>query len=121
MAQLPARRVLPGMMRFSTKLGIAGLLTGAALAAMAIGIARLQETATKGLASNVSPSFPDAVISIDLLSWASLATGITALLYTLYHRLRRQPSQRIAIEESTPTDAIPRQRLGLRGEFLLVL
>jgi hypothetical protein len=108
-------------MRFSTKLGIAGLLTGAALEAAAVGIAPPLETPTDGPAANVFTPFLEAAISINLLSRASLATGIIALLYTAYKHLRREPDANIAIGMPALSAAAPRQKFSLSAEFLLVL
>ena len=100
-------------MRFSTKLGTGGLLTGTALAAVAAGIALLQEAATHGPAANVPPSFPEAVISIELLSRAALATGIIALLYALYQHLQRESAPRASRSASAKSLSLRAQRSNL--------
>jgi hypothetical protein len=98
-------------MRFSTKLGIAGLLIWAVLEAVVIETPLPPET----------PPFLEAATSIQLLAWASLATGIIALCHSLFKQLRGEPEASIAREMTTPFAAIPRQPLGLGAEFLLVL
>jgi hypothetical protein len=107
-------------MSFSTRLGIAGLLTGAVLEAVAFGIWVLQEAPTDTPSANVFTPFLEAVISINLLSRASLATGIVALLYTAYKRLRHGPDAPVVIEAPAPA-AVSAQWLSLKTEFLVVL
>jgi hypothetical protein len=107
-------RIAVTKMRFSTKLGIAGLSTGAVLKAVSAGFAVPLDMPTEGPIANVSPSSVEAAISIQLLSRAALATGIVALLYALYKRLRHEP-------DAEPAPAILPQRLSLGAEFLVVL
>jgi hypothetical protein len=107
-------------MSFSIRLGLAGLLTGAVLQAAAAGIVVLQEAPTDTPSANIFTPFLEAAISINLLSWASLATGILALLYAVYKRLRSGPDEPIAAGAAAPA-ATSSQSLSLGGEFLLVL
>jgi hypothetical protein len=108
-------------MRFSTKLGIAAVLTWAALEAVAAGIALRLESPTDGPAANDFTPLLEASISINLLSRASLATGIIALLYTAYKWLRREPDANMAIGVPAFSAAVARQRFSLSAEFFLVL
>jgi hypothetical protein len=109
-------------MRFSTKLGIAAVLTWAVLEAVAAGIAvPLNAPPSAGPAANDFTPLREAVISLGLLSPAVFATGIIALLYALYQHLRREPDAHITAEVSAPSTALSRQRLGLGAEFLIVL
>mgnify|MGYP001607978083 CR=1 FL=1 len=108
-------------MRFSTKLGIAAVLTGAALEAGAAGIALRLKAPTEGPAANDFTPLQEAAISINLLSRVSLATGIIALLYTAYKHLRHEPDANLAIEVPAISAAAPRQRLSLGAEFFLEL
>jgi hypothetical protein len=108
-------------MRFSTKLGIAALLTGATLEAVSAGIALPLKTSAEVLPQGNFTVYAEAAISINLLSRASLATSIIALLYTAYKRLRREPIANIATEVPALPAAIPRQWISLRAEFLFVL
>jgi hypothetical protein len=108
-------------MRASTKLGIAALLTGAALEAVAAGIALPLTTPTEVLGWADFTVHAEAAISLNLLSRASLATGIIALLYTAYKHLRREPDANMAIEVPALSAAAPWQRFSLSAEFSLVL
>ena len=114
-------RIAEPAMRFSTKLGIAALLTWAALQAVAVAIAVPSQMPTDGPAWADFTVLLEANISVNLLSRAALASGIVALLYALYKQLRREPAAAIVGEETAAAAAIPRQRLGIGAEFLLVL
>jgi hypothetical protein len=107
-------------MRFSTKLGIAAVLTWAALEAVAAGIATALKIPDKVLRWGDFTAYIDASISVNLLSRASLVTGILALLYTAYKRLRREPDANIATEMRALPAAVPRRWFSLKAEFFLL-
>jgi hypothetical protein len=108
-------------MRVSTKLGIAGLLTSAALEAVSAGIALALKTPTEQL-QWVDFTVPaEAIISIYLVSRAALATGIIALLCTAYKQLRHGSDANIAMEMPALSAEVPLQWVSLRTEFILVL
>jgi hypothetical protein len=109
-------------MRFSTKLGIASVLTWGALKAVAAGIAMpLNAPPSTGPAANDFTPLVEAVISIGLLSPVVLATGVIALLYALYQHLRREPDTQVTADAQASATVISRRQLGLGVEFLLVL
>jgi hypothetical protein len=76
-------------MRVSTKLGIAGLIIWGALQLVAAAIAPPEGPADP-LALVYAMAKREAVISVQLLSIASLLTGIGALIYAGYRRIRPQ-------------------------------
>jgi hypothetical protein len=76
-------------MRVSTKLGIAGLIIWGALQLVAAAIAPPEGPADP-LALVYTMAKREAVVSVQLLSIASLLTGIGALIYAGYRRIRPQ-------------------------------
>ena len=108
-------------MRVSTKLGIAGLITWMALRIMAAGVAPPPGPRPDGPELADFTVRLEAAASIDLLSWASLATGIIAAMYTGYKRLRREPYVNTQRRTPSLSAAVPRQWFSPRAEFFLVL
>ena len=88
-------------MRARIKLGIAGLITWMALRIVAAGVAPPRELPADMLQYADYMVRHEATLSVDLLSWAALLTGIIAMIYAGYKRI--WPERRVTA--STPIEA----------------
>jgi hypothetical protein len=113
---VPAGLIAETEMRVSTKLGVAALIIWMALRIVVAGVAPPRGLPADSLAIVDSVIKLEATISVNLLSAASLVTGIIALIWAGYRRL--WPEQReIAI---TSAAVAARRQIGLKAEFLIV-